>query len=608
MNDAGWKLEFASRFRRRADELKSLYCELYHHNLRAWDAFAAMLYKAWEDRPDALKELDRVREKTPNWYKKRELAGMQLDAKAFAGTLKNIQKKLDYLAECGVNYLHLAPLLAGKEERGGGYGVSDFRQVRPELGTMDDLAALAAKCHERGILVGLDFVLNHTADTHEWAQRAKAGEREYQNRYFFYDTWDIPNAYEQTMPQELPDLAPGNFSWCEEAQKAVLTTFYPDQWDLNYAHFAVFNEMTENLLFLCNQGADMIRLEAVPFLWKALGTNCRNLRQTHCIVRMLRLACDIVCPGAALLGDTEMDPHDAAAYFGTVEKPECHMLYNGHAMSALWNTLATHDVRLLHHQLEQTLALPRDHSFLHALRSRDGICWNLDFGYLAQFGQQEAAHKKYLNDYFTGKWLGSAARGETDSVNGRLCGTAASLCGLEVAEDKDDPEALSLALRKHLMLHALIFTLNGLPVLCGGDEIAQKNDHTYLDDPQKREDTRYLHQGDLDWKRAALRKRKTAVPGRVFSGIKALETLRRDNPVFDDGAEIRMMNAGSNHILCIGRSVRGEKLLALFNFSDDDQTAWLNDPTMYVDMLSGEFGSANAVSVPGGGFKWLLQK
>ncbi len=519
--------------------------------------------------------------------------------RSFGGTLKGVLKKLDYLEECGVNYLYTGSLLEGKEERDGGCAVTDFRRVQPEIGTMTDLAALTKKCHERGMMVGADFVLNHTGDGHEWARRAKAGEREYQCRYFFYDTWDLPNAYEQTMPQELPEAAPGNFVWCEEAQKAVMSTFYPDQWDLNYANYAVFNAMAENLLFLSNRGIDAIRLEGAPFIWKALGTPCRNLRQTHCIVRMLRLACDIVCPGTLLLGDAEMDPNDPTAYFGTVERPECHMLYDGYAMNALWNTLATHDVRLLHHQLERTLALPRDHSFLRELRSRKGIAWNLDYGYLSQLGQQEAAHKKYLNDYFTGKWLGSPARGALDEAEGRMRGTAASLCGIEAAEEKDDPEALTQAIRKEWMLHALIFTLSGLPVLCSGDEIAQPSVHQAGGGPLR---------GELDWKRAAQRKRKTTVPGRMFGGIRALEKLRRENPVFDDGAEIRMMNAGSNHILCIGRSVRGEKLLALFNFSDDDQTAWLNDPTMYVDMLSGEFGSANAVSVPGGGFRWLLQK
>ena len=614
MSHPEWKQEFAVRFRRHEDELKWLYCELYHNDMQAYNYFVSMLYRCWEERPEDLKRMDRSRETYPDWYKGHDLVGMLMYVNAFAGTLKGVQEKLDYITDCGVNYLHLMPLLESPKGRSdGGYAVSNFRRVQPELGTMEDLYELAAKCHERGIAVCLDFVMNHTSEDHEWAKKARAGDIEYQNRYFFYDNWDIPNAYEQTVPQVFPTTAPGNFTWCEEAKKVVMTTFYPYQWDLNYANPTVFNDMTDDMLNLCNHGIDVIRLDATPYIWKALGTPCRNLLQVHTLVRMMRMVCEIVCPGTLLLGEVVMEPSKVVPYFGTLEKPECHMLYNVTTMASIWHTVATKDVRLLAHQMGQVFALPKEYTFLNYLRCHDDIGWGLDYSFLRQFGWEEVPHKKFLNDYFTAKYPGSPSRGELYNDDprlgdARLCGTTASLCGIENAREKKDKAAMEKAVRLDLMLHAFMFTLSGVPVLYSGDEIAQESDNAYHNDPLKAEDSRYLHRGDLDWKRAAQRTRKDTVPGQVFSGIRLLENIREEHIVFDDSADTWVLNTGNDHVLGIGRYARGEKLLALFNFGDTEQTALVNDPTMFMDLIDGKEQPAGNVALPAGGFKWLLQK
>ena len=609
-----WMPEFAARFRRHEDELKWLYCELYHNDMRAYDYFIDMLYRTWEERPESLKMMDRAREVYPDWYKGHELVGMLMYVNAFAGNLQGVREKLDYIADCGVNYLHLMPLLESPKGRSdGGYAVSDFRKVQPELGTMDDLKELADDCHKRGIAVCLDFVMNHTSEDHEWARRARAGEKEYQDRYFFYDDWTLPNAFEQTVPQVFPTTAPGNFTWCEEARKVVMTTFYPYQWDLNYANPTVFNDMTDNMLNLCNHGVDIIRLDAVPYIWKALGTPCRNLPQVHTLVRIMRMVCEIVCPGTLLLGEVVMEPSKVVPYFGTVEKPECHLLYNVTTMATIWHTVATRDVRLLEHQLRQVFALPKEYTFLNYLRCHDDIGWGLDYGFLSQFGMQEVAHKKYLNDYLTGKWPGSPARGELYNDDprlgdARLCGTTASLCGIEAARNYGDAAGMEKAVRKDEMLHAFMFTLSGVPVLYSGDEIAQENDNAYHDDPLKREDSRYLHRGNLDWGKAELRHDENTPEGKVFSAICRMEQLRGEHPAFDTEADTWLLDTGSGSMLGIGRYYRGEQLLALFNFSGEDQTAWLKDEKEYTDLMDGTQGDAGAVRVPAGGFRWLLHK
>ena len=607
-----WKQEFTSRFSRHEDELKWLFCEIYHNDMQAYEYFVNMLYRSWEERPETLRALDREREKNPSWYKGHDLVGMLMYVNAFAGNLTGVREKLPYIKECGVNYLHLMPLLESPEGRSdGGYAVSDFRKVQPELGTMEELSQLAEECHEMGIAVCLDFVMNHTSEEHEWAKRARSGEKEYQDRYFFYDSWDIPNAYEQTVPQVFPTTAPGNFTWCPEAGKIVMTTFYPYQWDLNYANPVVFNDMTDCMLNLCNHGIDIIRLDAVPYIWKALGTTCRNLPQVHTLVRMMRMVCEIVCPGTLLLGEVVMEPSKVVPYFGTVEKPECHMLYNVTTMASVWHTVATKDVRLLRHQLEQVFALPRVYTFLNYLRGHDDIGWGLDYDFLGWFGQQEVPHKKYLNDYFTGKWPGSPSRGELYNDDprlgdARLCGTTASLCGIQSAREADDSKAMEKAVRLDLMLHAFMFSLSGVPVLYSGDEVAQENDMSYHLDPLKADDSRYLHRGKMNWERAEERKVKGTTVQAVFDGIQCLEQCYVHYPVFDGNADTWLLDTGNDHVLGIGRYCHGQKLLALYNFSEQPQTAWMREEESYVDLMTGEDASAANVRLEGGSFRWYL--
>ena len=611
MDRTNWDREFLRRFEGREDELRRLYLALYGGEPSAFEYCADMLYRMWRARPEPLRTLDASRERDPDWYKGHDLVGMLMYVSAFAGTLSGVRERLDYIADCGVNYLHLMPLLASPPGRSdGGYAVEDFRRVQPELGTMEDLAALAADCHDRGIALCLDFVMNHTSEDHEWARRARAGRKDYQDRFFFFDSWDIPKEFEKTVPQVFPTTAPGNFTWCEEAGKVVMTTFYPYQWDLNYANPVVFNEMTENMLFLCNQGVDVIRLDAVPYIWKELGTSCRNLPQVHTLVRMMRIVCEIVCPGTLLLGEVVMEPSKVAPYFGTVEKPECHLLYNVTTMASTWHTVATGDTRLLRHQLGQVFALPREYTFLNYLRCHDDIGWGLDYGFLSRFGMQEVPHKRFLNDYFTGKVPGSPARGELYNDDprlgdARLCGTTASLCGLESARRSADSAEIDRALRFDVMLHAYMFTLSGVPVLYSGDEIARENDESYHDDPLRREDSRYLHRGPMDWDAAGRRKDPTSVEGRLFGAIRRMETLREEHRVFDGSADVWLKDPGNDAVLAVGRYSRGEKLLAFFNFSDAAVTVPVGEAESYADLWTGaECGGA--VALPGRGFVWLI--
>ena len=606
------KNTFFKRFEKYGEELNTIFLDFYRDE-DALERFHEMLLRSWTERSDRLKRLDASRLQDPDWYKKQDMLGMQMYVDAFAGNLNGVHSKLDYIQECGVNYLHLMPLLQSPKGRSdGGYAVADFRKIQPELGTMEDLAALTNDCHKHGISVCLDFVMNHTSEDHEWARRARAGEAEYQDRYFFYDDWTIPEEYEKKVPQVFPTTAPGNFSWCEEAGKVVMTTFYPYQWDLNYANPAVFIDMTENMLFLCNQGIDIIRLDAVPYIWKELGTNCRNLPQVHKLVRMMRIVCEIVCPGTLLLGEVVMEPSKVVPYFGTVEKPECHMLYNVTTMASTWHTVATKDTRLLRDQLNKVFALPKEYGFLNYLRCHDDIGWGLDYAFLKWLGVEETPHKKYLNDYLTGKWPGSPARGELYNDDprlgdARLCGTTASLCGIETARHEKNEDKLKTALRLDIMLHAYMFTLSGIPILYSGDEIAQENDYSYHNDPDKAADSRYLHRGKMNWEAAEKRKESDTPEGKIFSALRILENIRSEHRCFDGKADTWTLNIWDQSLLGIGRYYDREKLIALYNFSDEEKrtTLWNEDGNLF-DLFTGHAVNKREVEIPAKSFRWLL--
>ncbi len=609
--DEGLTKIFEERLHRHHDELRWLYMELYEND-SMFAELCDQMYQFYMERNDELKKLDTNREKDKEWYKKNDMLGMMFYIDNFAGNMKGVQSKLDYIEQCNVNYIHLMPFLDTPKGRSdGGYAVADFRKVQEQLGSMEDLEALTAACHKKGINVCMDFVMNHTSEDHEWAQKARQGDGEYMSRYFFYDSWDIPSQYEKTVPQVFPTTAPGNFTWLEDIGHYVMTSFYPYQWDLNYKNPRVFNDMMYNFLYLANRGIDIIRIDAVPYIWKELNTPCRNLQQVHTIVRMMRIIGEIICPSVLLLGEVVMEPEKVVPYFGSVEKPECHMLYNVTTMATTWHTVATRNVKLLKRQLDIVNGLPKEYVFLNYLRCHDDIGWGLDYGTLQTEGFGERSHKQYLNDYFQGYAGDSTSRGElynADPVTGdaRFCGTTASMCGIEKAGFEQDEAAMERAVRMDLMLHAYMFMQSGIPVLYSGDEIGQVNDYTYKEDPDKAADSRYIHRGAMNWKLAENRKDPDTVEGKMFQGLARLEQIRRSEKVFMTEADTWTIETWDDAVLCIGRYFEGEKLIGLFNFSEYDRMAWIKEADgEYVDLLTGSKIQPVDVKMPAYGFFYM---
>ena len=530
---------YRKRLDKHMDELKWLYMELYNSQ-DMFDGLLKGMEGFYKERAGRLRALDAAREEDPCWYRKSSMLGMMMYADHFAGSLKGVEGKLDYIAQCHVNYLHLMPLLDTPRGRSdGGYAVSDFRKVREDLGTMEDLEQLAHECHDRGISLCLDFVMNHTSEEHGWAKRARAGEKEYQDRYFFFDSWTVPSMFEETVPQVFPATAPGNFTCLPETGQYVMTTFYPYQWDLNYRNPVVFNEMMFNFLYLANRGVDVLRIDAVPYIWKELGTDCRNLPRVH------TSAC----------------------------------------------------------------------TFLNYLRCHDDIGWGLDYPLLERWGMRQVPHKKFLNDFFTGRIPESFSRGvlyNDDPATGdaRFCGTTASMCGVEKAGFCHDRQAMEEAVRLDTMLHAFMLFQSGIPVLYSGDEVGQVNDYTYKDNPEKAPDSRYIHRGEFQWDLVERINEPETVQNRIFHNLEQLEAIRAGEPLLDAGCPFRTLETWDNSVLgMVRQDGRGKKLIGLFNFSGERRTAWVDERDgMYGDMVTGDLMEASGVSLPGYGFLWMKRQ
>ena len=423
--------------------------------------------------------------------------------------------------------------------------------------------------------------------------------------------------YKDTADDEkIPGLMHNNFGGYRVRDIEFVTAFDVDALkvgkDLSEAIFASQNN-TIKFSDVPDLGVEVLRIDAVPYIWKQLGTTSRNLPQVHTIVRMLRIALECVCPAVVLKGEVVMAPKELAAYFGTPEHPECHMLYNVSTMVNLWSALANGDTRLLKAQIDALDALPENCWFVNYLRCHDDIGWGLDYATLSDWGMEEVPHKRYLNEYFQGRTEGSTSRGElynADPVTGdaRFCATTASMCGIEAAGFEGDAAAMDVAIRKDAMLHAYLLTQSGLPIIYSGDEVGQVNDYAYKDDPERADDSRYVHRGRFDWALVDRVDEPGTVQQRLYDALQHLERIRRDEAVFDADAEMRVVGYGDPAILWVERRRGGKTLHAVFNFSDEARTVWMPERAAYTDLVTGEKDDGlESFELAAWDFRWLLR-
>jgi len=531
---------------------------------------------AYRDRPADLHRLDQVRTLAPDWFQSPAMLGYAAYADRLAGDLRGVRDELPYLAELGVTYLHLMPLLLPRPgDSDGGYAVADYRTVRPDLGTVDDLRDLATEMRTRGMSLVVDLVLNHVAREHAWAQAARAGEQRFRDYFYVYPDRAEPDAYERTLPEVFPDFAPGNFTWDDELAGWVWTTFNDFQWDVNWTNPDVFAEYVQIILWLANLGVEVIRLDAIAFLWKRLGTNCQNQPEVHAIAQALRAVLRIAAPAVLLKAEAIVAPDDLVHYLGQGRHhgKVSDLAYQNVLMVQIWSMLASRDVRLAVQTLRELPAVPTTTAWICYLRCHDDIGWAIDDGDAAAVGLTGFAHRSFLSDYYAGRFPGSFARGVVFQANPRtgdrrISGMTASLTGLESAERGGDPAAVDLAVRRILLAHAIVLGWGGIPVLWMGDEIGQPADWAWADEPGHADDNRWLHRPRLDAARQQDRHTVGTAAARVYAGIRHLARVRRSLVQLHAAVQTTALPVADPGVLALLRVHPEGELLELFNVTE----------------------------------------
>lgn len=527
----------------------------------------------WIARAPELKELDAKRTHEPDWFQSRKIVGGALYVDLFSENLSRLREHIPYFKRLGLTYLHLMPLFAVRPgNNDGGYAISNYRSVDPRIGTIDDLRELADALRESNILLVLDFVFNHTADDHYWAQQAQSQLREYEDFYYIFPDRILPDQYERTLREIFPTVRRGNFTWHDGMQRWVWTTFNSFQWDLNYHNPAVFRAMLDEMLFIANTGVDILRLDAVAFIWKRMGTDCENLPEAHTLIQAFNLAARLAAPSLLFKSEAIVHPDEVVRY---ISPDECQLSYNPTLMALLWESLATREVKLLRQSLGHRHRLPEGTTWINYLRCHDDIGWTFDDDDAAAVGINAYDHRQFLNAFYTGQFPGSFARGipfqhNLQTGDMRISGTMASLAGLEQAIEADDKELKDMAIRRMLLLHAVTLSIGGIPLLYLGEEWGMLNDYDFAKDPAKSGDTRWVHRPKMRWEFLDELEDNGSIRREIFTSVQRLIQLRKETPALT-GLETDLIPVMNPHVLGYARIHEGNRLLVLANFSENAQ-------------------------------------
>ena len=516
------------------------------------------------------------------WYLNQKTIGMMLYVDLFAGNLRALIEKIPYLKDLGVNYVHLMPLFdCPKGENDGGYAISSYRKVQPRLGTIEDLKLVAEEFHKNGIRLVLDFVFNHTSDEHEWAKKARKGDPKFKNFYYMYKDKAEVDSWNATLREIFPTVRRGSFTYLKELDEWVWTTFNSFQWDLNYSNPEVFLAMVEEMLFIANLGVDVLRLDALAFVWKQKGTVCESLPKAHTLIQAFQYVAAIACPSLQFKSEAIVHPDEVIKY---INGSECHLSYNPLQMALFWSTVATRDTRLLTISLKNRWHVPQNCAWVNYIRCHDDIGWTFSDEDAAWLGINGFNHRQFLNRFFTGRFEGSFATGEPFQLNPstgdcRICGTMASLAGLEQAEKLNNEELRRMAVSRMKMMYAVQMALPGVPLLYAGDEKALLNDYSYRDDKSKKEDSRWVHRIKTDWSG----KSKYKSQKMVADFVKKVIALRKGEEMLG-GSEIFFYDIQDSRVFAFRRGT----IHVVANFSDSPAEfmidAWSENST---DLLTG---------------------
>ncbi|WP_027883290.1 alpha-amylase family protein [Meiothermus rufus] len=572
--------DLQARVERYLNDLQSGLQAVYPQAEAVAERVAQVIGQNLAQRPAELLALDLKRVHAPDWFQQPHMHGYIAYADRFAGNLKGVAEHIPYLKELGIRYLHLMPLLLPREgENDGGYAVADYRRVRPDLGSMDDLEALCTQLRQEGISLCLDLVLNHVAREHPWAEAARKGDLHYRGYFYIFPDRTLPDAFERSLPEVFPDFAPGNFTWDDELKGWVWTTFHSWQWDVNWSNPEVFLEYLDLILWLANKGVEVFRLDAIAFTWKRMGTPCQNQPEVHALTQALRAAVRIAAPAVAFKAEAIVAPEDLIAYLGTGAHygKVSELAYHNTLMVQIWSSLASRDTRLFTQALRRFPQKPPSTAWATYLRCHDDIGWAISDTDAAAVGLSGPAHRRFLSEFYKGDFPGSFARGmhfQENPATGdrRTSGSTASLAGLETALASGNPRLIHLALERILLAHAVFIGYGeGIPLIYMGDELGLLNDYDYVQDPAHKDDNRWLHRPKMDWAKAEKRHQEGTIEHRLFHGIKRLLEARARTPQLHAAFPTEALWQPNPHLLVLKRAHPMGTLVQVYNFSEQDQ-------------------------------------
>lgn len=550
-------------------------------------------------RSSELRSRDAARILQPDWFQSEKAVGYVAYTDLFAGDLNGVRKKIDYLQELGISYLHLMPLLTPRPSpNDGGYAVADYRTVRKDLGSMKDLARLSSELHQSGISLTLDLVLNHVAKEHEWAMKARSGDKKYQSYFYIYGDRTIPDEFEKTLPEIFPTFAPGNFTFNEEMKSWVWTTFNDYQWDVNWSNPDVFLEYVDIIGFLANQGTDCVRLDAIAFIWKKLGTDSQNQPEVHAITQALRAAAKISTPSLIFKAEAIVGPKDVVHYLGQGAHAGkvSDMAYHNSLMVQIWSALASRDGRLMAHALSKFAAVPTTSGWATYLRCHDDIGWAIDDADAQELSINPYAHRSFLADFYANEFEGSFARGvhfQSNPTTGdrRTSGSAASLIGIEAAIANKDEASLATAIDRLKCAYAMVFGFGGLPLLYMGDELGMLNNHSFLKDSAKAEDNRWIHRPEMDWSLVKSASKGKGIEATVNTMIKSLIAARTSTPSLHAATTTEVFTTHNPSVVVFRRKHAAGNLVQIYNLSESPQKVSMHGIASgkLREIISGEF-------------------
>jgi amylosucrase len=596
------------RMQQHLPQLLELYLTLYGNQYDCYyhlEQLLKLLAKSAAQRPAYLQQQDA---QPQLWHQSVQALGAACYVDLFAGDFAGLANRIPYLQQTGINYLHLMPLFkAPVPNSDGGYAVSDYRDTMPELGTMPQLAALMQQLHQQGIKPVLDFVFNHTSDEHRWALLAKSGNAEYRDYYFFL-TEQERDQFAPCLREIFPEIRRGCFTQDPDSKRWIWTTFNSFQWDLNYANPQVFTAMAEEMLFLANQGAAVLRLDALAFVWKEAGTGCENLPKAHTLIKAFNAVARIAAPALQFKSEAIVHPDEVVKY---IAPNECQLSYNPLLMALLWNSLATRKTRLLSESLRRRFEIDPQCSWVNYIRCHDDIGWTFDDDVARQLGIHPDHHRQFLNHFYTGQFPGSFAKGvpfQQNPVTGdcRVAGMLASLAGIEQAEVDGEPLHLKHALARIYLLNSIILSIGGLPLLYMGDELGLLNDYSYQQDPIKKDDSRWVNRVKLHSAQLLEAQSKTSVSGQIYQQLQQLIKTRASLAETGTGST-KILSTDNPHLFCYQREGAGKTLLCLVNFSEQLQRCDQLPGGIWIDQLSGERYQGHSVQLSAYQVLWLRQ-